>query len=421
MSDRRGGLLRNPEFLKFWSGQSISLLGSQFTQFALPIAAAVSLGATPVQMGLLGAIEFAPGLTLGLLAGVFLDRTRRRPVMVVAQATSAGVLATVPLAAAAHVLSMPQVYAVGFIAGSASTFYAVAQAAYLPTLVGRTRLLEANARVQTSSTLAALIGPGFAGVAVQLLTAPIAIGVDAASFVIGAATAAWLRANEPPVADWSKPLHPFSEAKEGLAVMWRQPLVRGIVATLAIANAGAGMSLAVFVLLFVQRIGVSPAQLGLVFAASSLSSLIGAQVTRPLERHMGVGRVMMLAPILVGLGALVQLVAAYAPRPLTLSLLVAGGIIGGFGLMSYNIPQQAIRQAVIPDHLLARTTASASTVVGAVAIVAALAGGVLAQFAGLRSTLGAATAITMLCWLPTALSPLRSLHDVPATRDQATG
>src|SRR5260370_2374417 len=193
MSDRRGGLLRNPEFVKFWSGQSISLLGSQFTQFALPIAAAVSLGATPVQMGLLGAIEFAPGLTLGLLAGVFLDRTRRRPVMVVAQATSAGVLATVPLAAAAHVLSMPQVYAVGFIAGSASTFYAAPQAAYLATLVGRTRLLEANARVQTSSTLAALIGPGFAGVAVQLLSPPLPIGVDAPSFVIGAATAAWRR------------------------------------------------------------------------------------------------------------------------------------------------------------------------------------------------------------------------------------
>src|SRR5260370_11812969 len=206
MSDRRGGLLRNPEFLKFWSGQSISLLGSQFTQFALPIAAAVSLGATPVQMGLLGAIEFAPGLTLGLLAGVCLDVTRRCRVMVVAQATSAGVLGTVPLAAAAHVLSMPQVYAVGFIAGSASTFYAVAQAAYLPTLVGRTRLLEANARVQTSSTLAALIGPGFAGVAVQLFTAPLATGVGAASFSVRASTAAWLPANEPPVAHSVKPL-----------------------------------------------------------------------------------------------------------------------------------------------------------------------------------------------------------------------
>jgi MFS family permease len=421
MIDRRRVLLRDLEFLKFWSGQSISLLGSQFTLFALPIAAAVTLRATPAQMGLLGAVEFAPGLILGLVAGVVLDRARRRPTMVAAQATSAAVLATIPAAAALHVLSMPQLYAVGFVAGVASTFYGVAQAAFLPTLVGRDRLIEANAHFQTSATAASLVGPGLAGVAVQLLTAPIAVGADAASFVVGAATAAWLRTTEPQLVDRSKHHHPLSEAIEGLALTWRHPLVRGIVATLAIANAGAGMSRAVFVLLFVQRIGVSPAQLGLVFAASGLSSLVGAQVIWRLQRHADLGTVMIVATVLVGVGALVWLSAAVAPRPLTLPLLVAGGAVGGFGLMSYNIPQQAIRQAVIPDQLLARTAASASMVVNAASIVASLAGGALGQLAGLRWTLGVATAITLLCWLPTAISPLRSLHDVPAGQDNSAG
>jgi MFS family permease len=412
MIDRRRVLLRDPEFLKFWSGQSISLLGSQFTLFALPIVAAVTLRATPAQMGLLGAVEFAPGLILGLVAGVVLDRVRRRPTMVAAQATSAAVLATIPAAAALHVLSMPQVYAVGFVAGVASTFYGVAQAAFLPTLVGRDRLIEANAHFQTSATAASLVGPGLAGIAVQLLTAPIAVGADAASFVVGAATATWLRTTEPQLVDRSKHHHPLSEAIEGLALTWRHPLVRGIVATLAIANAGAG-------LLFVQRIGVSPAQLGLAFAASGLSSLVGAQVIRRLQRHAGLGAVMIVATVLVGVGALVWLSAAVAPRPLTLPLLVAGGVVGGFGLMSYNIPQQAIRQAVIPDQLLARTAASASMVVNAASIVASLAGGALGQLVGLRWTLGVATAITLLCWLPTAISPLRSLRDVPAGQDKS--
>ncbi len=251
-------------------------------------------------MGLLGAVEFAPGLILGLVAGVVLDRVRRRPTMVAAQATSAAVLATIPAAAALHVLSMPQVYAVGFVAGVASTFYGVAQAAFLPTLVSRDRLIEANAHFQTSATAASLVGPGLAGIAVQLLTAPIAVGADAASFVVGAATAAWLRTTEPQLVDRSKHHRPFSEAIEGLALTWRHPLVRGIVATLAIANAGAGMSRAVFVLLFVQRIGVSPAQLGLVFAASGFSSLVGAQVIRRLQRHAGLGAVMIVATALVG-------------------------------------------------------------------------------------------------------------------------
>jgi MFS family permease len=413
MSEHRPGLLRDPEFLKFWGGQSISLLGSQFTGLALPIAAAVTLRATPVEMGVLTALQFAPGLLFSLVAGVWMDRARRRPVMVVTQVASAIVLATVPAAAAVHLLSMAQLYAVAFLAGSATTFFGVAQISFLPTLVGRQRLVEANARFQASMTVASLIGPGLAGAAVQLLTAPLAIAVDASSFLVGAATAAWLRVKEP-AAERTPGRNAVREAIEGLVLLWRQPLVRAITGTLVIANAGGGMTTAVFVLLFVGQLGIPPAQLGLVFVASSLTSLLGSLLVRPLQRRAGLGPVMVLATILLAAGVTVRAGAAFAHPPLTFPLLIAGALVSGFGLMTYNVPQQAIRQAVIPDRMLGRTTAGVGLAVYAVLAAAALVGGLLGQLVGLRWTLVLATAITALCVLPTALSRLRALRDVPA-------
>jgi MFS family permease len=413
MREDRPGLLGEPEFLKFWAGQSISLLGTQFTLLALPIAAAVTLRATPAEMGVLTAAQFAPGLLISLAAGVWLDRARRRPVLVGTQLMSAVVLATVPLAAVMHLLSMPQLFAVAFLAGSANTVFVVALSSFVPTLVGRERLVEANARYQTSFTVASLVGPALAGVTVQLLTAPIAIAVDAASFLVGAATAGWLRVHEA-APEPAPRRHAVREAAEGLALLWRQPLVRAITGTLMIANAGGNMTTAVFVLLFVSEIGVAPAQLGLVFAAASLSSLMGSLLIRPLQRRVGLGRVMVLAPLVLGVGVLVRAGAAFTHPPVTFPVLVVGGLISGFGLMTYNVPQQAIRQAVIPDRMLGRTTAGVTLTVYAASVAGAFAGGLLGQAVGLRPTLLVATAIMALCVLPTAMSPLRALRDVPA-------
>jgi MFS family permease len=422
MSDDRPGLLRDPEFLKFWGGQSISLLGSQFTLLALPIAAAVTLHATPAEMGVLTALQFAPGLLFSLAAGVWLDRARRRPVLVATQLASAAVLATVPLAALAHVLSIAQLFAVAFLAGSATTIFVVAQASFLPTLVGRGRLVEANARYQASATVASLVGPGLAGAAVQVLTAPLAIAVDALSFLVGAASAAWLRVTEP-VAERTPGRHALREAMEGLAQLWHQPLVRAITATLLIANAGGGMASAVLVLLFVGQIGLPPAQFGLVFVASSLSSLAGSVLIRPLQRRAGLGPAMVLATVFLAAGMTVRAGAAFTTPPLTFPLLAAGALVAGFGLMTYNVPQQAIRQAVIPNRMLGRTSAGVTLAVYAGTVAASLAGGLLGQVAGLRWTLVVATAITVASALPTALGPLAALRDVPAglTADAPSG
>src|SRR5207248_2883865 len=166
---RVGGVLwRRPDFLKFWFGQTVSLFGNQFTYLALPLAAVLTLHANAAQMGLLGAFEFLPALLFGLPAGIWLDRTRRRPVMVAAQLLNVAALATIPGAAVLHVFSLPQLYAVAFVTGSANSFYSIAQTAFVPTLAGRENLVEANAKYQTSMTVASLAGPGLAGFTVQV-------------------------------------------------------------------------------------------------------------------------------------------------------------------------------------------------------------------------------------------------------------
>jgi MFS family permease len=328
-------------------------------------------------------------------------------VIVATQLVSATALATVPLAAAMNALSIGQLYAVAFVAGLAAAFFGVAQVSFLPTLVARDRLIEANAYYQTSRTLASLIGPGLAGAAVQLLTAPI--------------TAAWLHVSEPRPGSATR-RHLAREAIAGFTTLWRQPLVRSITSTLLVANAGGAMSATVLVLLFVGHLGVSPAQLGLTFAAASASSLLGSLLFRPLQRSVGVGPAMVLATALLGAGVLVRLGASFTHEPVTFPLLVGGALVSGFGLMTYNIPQQAIQQAVIPNHTLGRTTAAVALIINAGSVAASLGGGFLGQLMGLQRTLAVATAMTVLCVLPAALGPIRVLRNVPAAAaDQAAG
>ncbi len=407
------------EFLKFWLGQSVSMLGNQFTQLALPIAAAVTLHATALEMGVLGALRFAPAILVGLPAGVWLDRTRRKPVLVLSQAVSAVALATIPAAFLLHVLSLGQLYAVAFIAGAAAAVQSVAQTALVPTVAGRDRLVQANTRMQSSLTVSNLLGPGLAGAAVQALTAPVAIAFDAASFVVGSLTSAWTRAAEVLPAPTGR--RTITDAIEGLAWLWRQPLVRAIGLTLLINNGGQNVTFAVYVLYFVTRVGITPAQLGLIFAAGGVSSLVGAQLSRPLVARGWLGPVMAVGAVLVVLGQAGALIAAYAPRQAAFAILVAFNVLLGFSIMVYNVNQQAIRQAVTPDRLLGRVQAGIFVLVAAAAVIGSLLGGAIGQAAGLRAAIAVGAAITLTSALPSLLSPIRRLRGVPAPLETASG
>jgi len=402
----------NREFLKFWVGQSVSMLGNQFTLLALPIAAAVTLHANAAQMGLLGAMRFGPGILFGFPAGVWLDRNRRKPILVASQVVSAAALATIPAAALLHHLTIGQLYVVAFVAGAAATAQVIAVPAIVPALAGRDRLVQANTRIQSSFTVSNLVGPGLAGAAVQAFTAPLAIAADAASFVVGAIMTAWTGMNEvlaPPSGRRT-----FADAVEGQVWMWRQPLVRAITLTILINNAGGNVIFAVYVLYFVTRVGITPAQLGLIFAVTGASALLGAQLGRPLLARERLGLVMVGGASLVVLGQTGALIAAYAPPRYAFPILIAFGALLGSGLMIYNINQQAIRQAVTPDGLLGRTQSGVFVLVAVASVIGSLLGGEIGQSVSLRAALAVGVALNLISALPTVFSQLRRLRTVPA-------
>ncbi|HEV2414040.1 MAG TPA: MFS transporter [Candidatus Dormibacteraeota bacterium] len=413
MAPSRVGHL-NREFLKFWLGQSVSLLGNQFTQLALPLAAAVTLHATPIEMGLLGAMRFLPGIVVGFPAGVWLDRTKRKPIVVASQAVSACALATIPAAALLHVLSIGQLYAVALVTGASTTTQVISITSLLPTLVGRDRLVQANTRMQSSFTVASLVGPGLAGATVQLLTAPIAIAVDAVSFVVGSLTAAWTRVDEILPTHPAK-ARPVADAIEGQRWMWRQPLVRAVSLTILLNNGGNNVVFAVYVLYFVTQVGITPAQLGLVFAVAGTTALLGARIARPLVARGWLGPLMAVGAGLVVVGQSGTLVGAYAPHRAVLPILLAFSALLGCALMVYNVNQQSIRQAVTPNLLLARVQSGVFVLVSIAAVLGSLLGGAIGQSFGLRAAITVGVAIELVSAVPSIFSPLRKLREVPAT------
>lgn len=388
------------------------MLGNQFTQLALPIAAAITLHATALEMGVLGALRFVPALLIGLPTGVWADRTRRKPLVVWSQVASAVALATIPLAALLHTLSIGQLDVVAFVAGAAATVQGITITAFVPAIAGREKLIEANTRIQASLTVANLVGPGIAGFVVQVLTAPFAIAVDAASFVIGALTSAWTRVEE--AMPEPATVRTLAHLIEGQAWLWRQPLVRAITLTIVIVNGGGNIVFAVYVLYFVGQAGVTPAQLGLIFATSGLMSLAGARLARPLVRRGWLGPVMAVGALLVTIGQSGAFVAAFAPQRYAFAILVGFGALLGLSLMVYNVNQQTIRQAITPDRLLGRVQSGVFVLVAVAQVVGSLAGGVIGQVAGLRTAIAIGAIVCLLGALPSIFSPLRGLRQVPA-------
>jgi MFS family permease len=405
-------LWRHREFQKWWWGQSVSLIGTQFTQLALPLTAILNLHASAAQMGILVAMQAAPGLVFSLVAGIWLDRVQRKPILVGSQLVAMAALASVPIAALLGVLSMTQLYVVALLIGTAATFTYVAQSSLLPALVGRPNLIEANAKYQTSWTVSQIVGPGLAGFAVQVLTAPIAIAIDALSFLVGAASTAWAKVVEPAPGPAAPGRSLGQELMEGFRFVATQPQMRSIVLTLVLANWGGALTNAVFLLLFVSSIGLTPAQIGLGFAAAALFSLVGAQLAGRVVSRVGVGPAMGGSCLLFALARLIQVPAAYAAAGPAFAILLASSVAFG-GLMIYNINQQAIRGAVTPDRLLGRANAAVHGIVIGGSVLFALLGGVLGQAIGLRPTYVIGSLLVASCTIPALLPSLRRLKEVP--------
>lgn len=415
MRPRFAGLWRHPDFLKLWAGETISLVGSQLTLLALPLTAALVLDATPVEMGLLGALGSMPYLLFGLFAGVWVDRLRRRPIMIVANLGRAALLASIPVTALLGALRLEQLYLVAFGAGVLSVFFGVAYGSFLPSVVRREDLVEGNAKLAVSEAVARVAGPGLAGGLVHLVTAPIAIAADAASFLVSALFLARIRAAEPLPVSGARRDGVWGEIGEGLRLVAGHSLLRPLIGSAGLGNLGDGLlaNSGVYILYMTRELGIEPAALGVILSGLGIGGLVGAGLAGPLTRRFGIGPTSLGGRALWGASFLaISLVGG--PPALAAALLAAALALVGLVNPIAGATAASLRQAVTPSHLLGRMTATVQFTLWGGVTIGALVGGALAEAVGPRPTVALAALLPSLGFLWLLLSPVRSLREVPA-------
>ena len=408
---------RHADFMRLWSAETISQLGTQVTLLALPLTAILVLDAMPFEVGVLTALEVAPFLLVGLPAGVWVDRMRRRPVLIAGDLVRAAALGTIPLAHALGHDSMALLYGVAFVTGVATVFFDVAYQSYLPSLVDRDRLPEGNAKLEVSRSTGALVGPGLAGALVQLFSAPAAILIDAISYVGSALFVGSIRRREPRV-QLPEGGHPSmrAEISSGLWFVVTHPLLRPIAACTSISNLFFAMASAVLVLFAVHDLDLSPGKIGLAFGVGNVGFLLGALVADRAGRRLGVGRAIVGSIVLFGVSGFLPPLASEATG---FALLAVSGGLGGFGTVVYNVNQVSLRQAITRERMLGKMSATMRFVVWGTLPLGALLGGVLGGAIGLRSALWVTAFGGLLAVVPPVLSPIRSLVRIPEPEPSA--
>ena len=286
-----GGLWRHRDFLNLWTAETVSQLGSQISQIGLPLVAIIVLEASAFEVALLGVIEFAPFILISLPAGVWVDRLRRKPILVTADLGRALLLASIPVAYWLDALTIWQLYVVGFVVGVLTVFFDVSYQAYLPSLVSRQQLIDGNSKLEISRSGAQLAGPGLGGALVQVLTAPVAVLVDAISFLASAIFLVRIRKQEQAPTRAERQAGPGmkTELKEGLAWVLGNRYLRWIAASTATFNFFSNMLFAVFLVFAVRVLELRPGVIGLIFAVGSIGYLVGALLANRVSRRFGVG------------------------------------------------------------------------------------------------------------------------------------
>ncbi|MFB7614510.1 MFS transporter [Kitasatospora sp. NPDC056181] len=424
------GLWRQRNFAALWSAHTVSQFGTQISFFVLPVLALTTVGATPGQLGLVAAAETLPFLLVGLPAGALLDQWDRRRVMIVADAGRAAVICVLPLGYALDLLGVPLLCAVAFVTGLFTVFFDIADQAFLPSVVGRTQTAAGNSRLEFSRSAAELAGPGLAGLLLQVVTAPLILLADAASYLASALLlglvrtparaeaeppAQELRATESPAQEPPAPRERMrTRIADGLRFVLRNQLLRPIALATAIGNlAGLGGALSALLPAFALRdLGLSPGRLGLALTVGNVCALIGALLTGRLIRLLGLGRLLVAAKCLPGLGVL--LLATAAPDRAVPALAGAAGI-AACGITVYNIAQVSLRQAVTPTAMQARMNASVRFVIWGTLPLGAAAGGLLGSAIGLRPALWLVAVVSLFSCVPLLLArDVRTLRDFPA-------
>ncbi|MGH3080168.1 MAG: MFS transporter [Gaiellaceae bacterium] len=404
-------LRKQPEFLKLWAAQSISQLGDQITYLALPLVAVITLDASPAQMGLLTAAELMPHLLFSLAAGVWIERRRnRRQLMIVADIVRAALLVSVPVAAAFELLTFPQLYVVGFVAGTCSVMFDISWSTLFVSVVPRRDVVEANSKLNLSRALSFVAGPSAAGFLVQLLTAPVTLLVDAFSFIGSALFLKRIRAEEPPLDEDGRESI-VQSLRTGFRFVLRDELIGPQLGCTATINLFNFVFHAIFVLYATKELGVSPAVLGLALGAGAVGGIFGALIAVRLERLIGIGPSFTLGCILFPLPLILVPLASGSEFVIALMLGVAE-FLSAVGVMILDVNGGSMMLLRTPDRLRARMSGTFRFVNYGVRPLGALLGGGLATAIGIQTTLwiGVLGALAGVLWL--VFSPIPRLRAV---------
>jgi MFS family permease len=413
-------LWQDRSFLAVWSAGTVSLFGSLITRTALPFAAILVLNAGPLEISMIRSAELIAGLIVGLFAGAWVDRLLRRPILIWADLGRAVLLASIPVAFVLNALYLPQLLFVAFAAAVLSTFFNVADNAYLPTVVPRTRLVEANSVMTATGSVAEFSAFGIGGFLIEVFTAPIAIAIDAVTFIVSALLLGTIRRKEPaptPVADREPVLR---EIRDGMRIVFRSPILRA----LALSHGGTHILWGIFgtsyLLFALDDLQLGPAAVGVIAAVGGIGSLGGSWLAPRMVRRFGVGKTILLGMLGFVIGNAFIPLAPQAALGATGSVLLVGAafliaqqLIGDSLATVYEITEMSLVQASVADKILGRVNATIGTFTTLLTLTGAILGGVIAETWGLRAAFAVGLLGGVFGIIVVWFSPVRFIRDAP--------
>ena len=418
MSERSGSLWGHSDFLRLWSAQAISAFGSRITRTALPIIAVKELGVPEGLFALLAAIQLAPGVVLAPFVGGFVDRSRKRRILVAADLFRAAVVASVTVAWACGVLAFIHVILVGALVGAASSLFQITDVAYLPSLIGRGQLAEGNAKLETTEAIAEITGPASAGVLIAALGAPLAVIFNTLSYVWSAFMLGRIRSVETqpepqPDAMASRGWQSKKDLRVGMRAIFGHDQVRPIVLAWMVWSIVGGFFVGLYPMLCLRVLQLPEATYGVIIAMGGIGSFAGALISRPLARSIGVGPALLLtSTISLAAGLFMPIAAASAGSKWTvLGCLGAHQLLGDGFSVAFVIQAVTLRQSVLPKHVLGRANAAFLVCTAGLLPITALAAGALAQLTSIE--LAVLVGVLIGAAAPLFLLPLRRLRDMP--------
>lgn len=403
-------LWSNPQFRRYWGAGAASTLGGEVGELAIPVLALITLGASAVELSLVRAALLIPFLVLTLWLGVVVDRGRRRPLMIAADVGRGVLLGVVCVLALTGLLTVPLLIIAAALLGSFTVLYALAEFAFLPVIVDDDQLLDANARVSATQSAIGIAGAGAGGALIQAVTAPIALGINALGYLFSGALITAIRAREPD--DPPPRSSAFHEARAGLSVLLRNPVLRGLVSEASIWNFGNEIFMISFTILFLQEYAVSPLTFGLVLMSGGIGAFLGSLSSRRLTDRFGYGRSLIAALVLGNTAPIIGILCAgTASLPTNIAMAVAF-LVSGIGIGIANSQAVSIRQLAVAPAIRGRVNAAYRLASWGFLALGALAGGLLVTLAGAWPTALIGAGVMAVATIPVAASPARSVVSI---------